>query len=170
MLNKIILKGNLGNNPEIQMTQDGRKIAKFSLATSSTWRDEGKEWHKHTNWHNIIVYRLSTVNWIRGVLKKGDLVYVEGKLMYKHKKDKHGNFHWTTYITVSEQGCVEHLRSRHLNLEEEMGSSSLEDRLEISLPEIHEPEDFAEDPDPENLNPEESSFEDPQTCQQSQQN
>lgn len=160
MLNKIILKGNLGHDPEIQMTQDGRKIAKFSLATSSTWRDATREWHKHTNWHNIIVYRLTTVNWIRDVLKKGDLVYVEGKLMYKHQKDKHGNFHWTTYITVSEQGCVEYLRSCHLNLEEEMESSGLEDKLEGPLPESHAPEI---------LDPEEDSFEDFQSNQHLQQ-
>ena len=85
--------------------------------------------------------------------------------MYKHQKDKHGNFHWTTYITVSQQGCVEHLRSRHLNLEEEIDSSEFADNLGEGVSEAHEPEN----PDPDDLDSEAPSFEDPQSNQQSQQ-
>lgn len=165
MLNKIILKGNLGRDPEIQVTQDGRKIAKFSLATSSMWRDRAQEWHKHTNWHKIIVYRETTVRWIKDVLKKGDLVYVEGKLMYKHHKDKDGNFHWTTYITISQDGCVEHLRSRHLNLEEEIVCPGLEGKLEEIISELPDPNT----PNSEDLDSEDLFFEEPQSPNQSQQ-
>ncbi|MDP4154216.1 MAG: single-stranded DNA-binding protein [Bacillota bacterium] len=165
MLNKIILKGNLGRDPEIQVTQDGRKIAKFSLATSSSWRDEAREWHEHTDWHQVVVFKETMARWIKNAFKKGDRVYVEGRLMYKHRKDKHGNFHWTTYIIVSEQdGCVEHLRSRHLNLEEEIDSSEFRDNLGESTIELHESAldsvDLTSD----------SSFDDPHSYQQSQQN
>ncbi len=112
MLNKVILQGNMGRNPRIDLTQDGREIATFSLATSTSWRDEFGEWQTCTEWHRIIVFRESTVKWIKGILKKGDSIYVEGKLTYQHWIDTYGQSRLTSYVVVSgNEGRLQYLRS-----------------------------------------------------------
>jgi single-strand DNA-binding protein len=112
MLNRVVLKGNIGRAPEIWMTQDGREIATFSLATSSSWKDSDGEWQTCTDWHKITVFRESTVRWIRDVLKSGDTVYVEGKLTYQHKTDKAHRTRIIPHIVIfGYEGKVEHLRS-----------------------------------------------------------
>ena len=72
MLNIVLLTGNLGKDPEVFMTPTGREIVRFSLATSYTWKDAGGEWHKHTDWHRIVVFRRSTGGWVKDNIKKGD--------------------------------------------------------------------------------------------------
>jgi single-strand DNA-binding protein len=119
MLNKIILIGNLGRDPEIQTTQDGRKIAKFSLATSPSWKARPRE-NAETNdeydqadWHRVVVFRDTTVRWIQDILKRGDTVYVEGRLTYYKWQDPQGHTHRISNIAVSGQhGRVQHLRSK----------------------------------------------------------
>ena len=112
MLNKVILKGNVGHAPEIKLTQQGKQIATFSLATSFSWKDSDGEWQTHVDWHRVIVFRKSTVGWIKDVLKKGDTVYVEGKLSYYPRVNKYNQKHFTPYIVVEDwQGLVEQLRS-----------------------------------------------------------
>ena len=65
MLNQVILEGRLGREPDIFMTQQGRQIAKFSLGTSTTWKDETGEWQTKVHWHEIVVHRDSTIRWIK---------------------------------------------------------------------------------------------------------
>ena len=101
MLNKIFLIGNLGRNPLIEVTQTGKQIAKFSLATSSEWRDGTSVWHEHTDWHQVVVFKETTARWIKDTFKKGDRVYVEGKLTYRSWKNKRGDNHRSTQILVS---------------------------------------------------------------------
>ncbi len=108
MLNQVILEGRLGCDPDIFMTQQGRQIAKFSLATSTTWKDETGEWQTKVHWHEIVVYRDSTIRWIKGVLKQGDLVHVEGRLTYHQWKDSHNQKRRKAQVIVSEHyGKVE---------------------------------------------------------------
>jgi len=110
-MNKIFLKGNIGHAPRISLTQDGREIATFSLATSSSWKDETGEWQTHTDWHRIIVFRESTVGWVKDLLQKGDTIYVEGKLTYRQKKDKYNHSRLMPYIVISDSGGkLEHIR------------------------------------------------------------
>lgn len=112
-MNKIFLKGNIGHAPRISLTQDGREIATFSLATSSSWKDETGEWQTHTDWHRIIVFRKSTVGWVKDLLQKGDTLYVEGKLTYRQRKDKYNHSRLMPYIVISDSGGkIEHIRSR----------------------------------------------------------
>jgi len=112
MLNKVILKGNIGREPKIWLTIDGREIATFSLATSSSWKDSDGEWQKCTDWHKVTVFRESTVKWIKDILKKGDTVYVEGKLTYQHWTDKFGQKRITPYVVITDrEGCIEEVRS-----------------------------------------------------------
>lgn len=89
MINKVTLMGNIGRDPQFSLTQEGKELAQFPLATNSSWKDEAGEWQTHTEWHHIVVLRSSTIQWMKDVLKKGDRVYVEGKLTYHSSKDKY---------------------------------------------------------------------------------
>jgi len=122
MLNKVILTGNVGRSPHIFLTQDGREVANFSLATTVSWkarprpREGGEhgepEWQSATDWHQITVFRESMVRGVKEHVKRGDTVYVEGKLVYQHWTDKYNRPRITAHVVVSGQGGkVEHLRS-----------------------------------------------------------
>lgn len=114
MINKVILKGNIGKNPHIALDQRGREIASFSLATNTKWKDGSGEWHQHVDWHQIVIFRDSTVRWIKDVLKKGDTVYVEGKLTYQEYIDKNNVSHKKPSIIISgSEGRVEYIRSKN---------------------------------------------------------
>jgi single-strand DNA-binding protein len=111
MINRVLLKGNLGSNPEFKITQDGIEVASFSLATSFNWKNEENEWNSHVDWHLIIVFKSSTVKWIKDILKKGDTIYVEGRLMYRDSIDKMGQKRRYAQIVVSDRdGRVEYIR------------------------------------------------------------
>ncbi len=114
--------GNVGRSPHIFLTQEGMEVAHFSLATTVVWKAcsgenrERGEWQSATDWHQITVFRESTVRWIKDLLKRGDKVYVEGKLSYQHWTDKYGRPRVTAHVVVSGQdGKVEHLRSSRSN-------------------------------------------------------
>ncbi|MBA3814904.1 MAG: single-stranded DNA-binding protein [Alphaproteobacteria bacterium] len=114
MFNKIFLMGNLGANPELLVTQGGKKMARFSFATSFSWKDDVNDWHEHTDWHNVVVYRESTAYRVKRDLKKGDKVWVEGKLTYRRIEDRWGKYHRIPYIVISgPHGWVELLQSRN---------------------------------------------------------
>lgn len=117
-MNKVILKGNVGRNPRIALTQDGRELMIFCLATHSTWKDPQGEWQTHTDWHRICVYRASSVRWLKDLLKQGDMVYVEGKLTYHQKLDASNQRLYIPYISIAGfEGRVEHIRhSRSQNI------------------------------------------------------
>lgn len=108
MINHVILEGRLGRDPDIFMTQQGRQIAKFSLATSITWKDATGEWQTKVSWHEIVVHRDSTIRWLKGVLKQGNLVHVEGRLTYHQWEDRYDQQRRKAQVVVSEHyGKVE---------------------------------------------------------------
>ncbi len=96
-INKVILIGNLGKDPEIQTFENGVKKASFSLATTETYKNRDGNKVQQTEWHNVILWRgLAEVaeNW----LKKGKQVYIEGKIKTRSWDDKDGNKRYTTEI------------------------------------------------------------------------
>ena len=101
-LNKAILIGNLGKDPEIRHGKDGGQIASFSIATSETWKDKTTgEKKEKTEWHNISVFgRLAEI--VGQYLKKGSTVYVEGRITTEKWTDKEGNDRYTTKIIANE--------------------------------------------------------------------
>ena len=101
-VNKVILIGNLGKDPEVKYTPGGMAVAKFSLATSFRSKDKNTgEWVDHTDWHNIVVW--DKLAGIAGeYLKKGSPVYVEGRLRTRKWQDKSGNDRYTTEIVANE--------------------------------------------------------------------
>lgn len=99
MINKVILIGNLGRDPELKHFENGGMIAKFPLATNENYRDKAGEWQTITDWHNIIL-RGSAAERAEKNLHKGDTIYVEGKIRTRKWQDANGNDHYTTEIFV----------------------------------------------------------------------
>lgn len=105
-LNKVHLIGNLGKDPEIWHTQDGRAIANFSIATSEHWRDKDSgERREKTEWHRVAVFNEPLVKIVEQYLKKGSKVWVEGKLQTNKWKDKEGVDRYTTQIVLQGFNC-----------------------------------------------------------------
>lgn len=100
MLNKATLIGNVGKEPEIRSTQDGREIASFSLATSQTWKDKNGERKEKTEWHNVVVFSEGLVSVVKNYVKKGDKLYIEGAIQTRKWIDKDGNDKYSTEIVL----------------------------------------------------------------------
>ena len=96
-VNKVILVGNLGKDPEVRYMPNGDAVANFSIATTDTWKDKNGMRQERTEWHNISMYRRLAE--IAGeYLKKGSMVYVEGRLQTRKWQDKNGQDRYTTEI------------------------------------------------------------------------
>jgi single-strand DNA-binding protein len=100
-VNKVILIGNLGRDPEIRTTQDGTKVANLSVATSENWRDKNSgERKEKTEWHRVVVFNDRLVDVIEKYLKKGATVYLEGALQTRKWTDQSGQEKYTTEIVL----------------------------------------------------------------------
>jgi single-strand DNA-binding protein len=101
-INKVILVGNLGKDPETRYMPNGKAVTNFSIATSESWKDKQTgEQREQTEWHNIVMYdRLAEI--AAEYLKKGSQVYVEGKLRTRKWQDKEGRDRYTTEINANE--------------------------------------------------------------------
>lgn len=100
-VNKVILIGHFGKDPEIRTTTDGREIASFSLATSESWKDKNTgERKSKSEWHNVVVFSQGLVGIIKNYLKKGSKVYIEGQLQTRKWTDKTGANKYTTEIVL----------------------------------------------------------------------
>ena len=97
MVNRVILIGNLGKDPEVKRLENGAVVAKFSVATSENYKDKSGEWQSHTEWHDVVCWR-NLAERAEQSLKKGTQVYVEGKLTHRTWKDQDGNNRRTTEI------------------------------------------------------------------------
>ena len=88
-LNKVLLIGRLGADPEIKQMVNGKSVARFSLATSQTWKDKNtNEKKEKTEWHRVVIFNEGLVNVVQQYLKKGSQVYLEGKLSTRKWKDE----------------------------------------------------------------------------------
>ena len=100
-VNKVILVGNLGADPEIRRTQDGRPIANFSVATSESWRDKNTgERREKTEWHRVVCFNEGLCKVIEQYVKKGSKVYVEGQLQTRKWQDQSGQDKYTTEVVL----------------------------------------------------------------------
>jgi single-strand DNA-binding protein len=100
-VNKVILIGNLGRDPEIRTTQDGTKVANLSVATSEQWRDKNSgERREKTEWHRVVVFNDRLVDVIEKYLKKGATIYIEGALQTRKWTDQSGAEKYTTEIVL----------------------------------------------------------------------
>ncbi len=100
-VNKAILLGNLGRDPEIRSMQSGAKMASFSIATSKRWKDKNTQEQKEkTSWHNIVVFGDGLVDIVEKYVKKGSKIYVEGEIQTRKWQDKDGNDRYTTEVIL----------------------------------------------------------------------
>ena len=100
-VNKVILIGNLGKDPEIRRTQDGRPIANLSVATSESWRDKNTgERKEKTEWHRVVIFNEGLCKIVEQYLKKGSKVYLEGQLQTRKWQDKDGNDKYSTEVVL----------------------------------------------------------------------
>ena len=101
MLNKVTLIGNLGKDPEIKLTQDGRELANFSIATTESWKDKNTgEKKTKTEWHNVVVFNQGLVGIVKSYVKKGSKLYVEGQLQTRKWTDNNGVDKYITEIIL----------------------------------------------------------------------
>lgn len=100
MINKVILLGRLGKDPEIRATQDGKEIANLTIATSESWKDKNGERKEKTEWHRVVLFSDGLVNVAKAYLKKGALVYIEGKLQTRKWTDQSGQEKYSTEIVL----------------------------------------------------------------------
>jgi single-strand DNA-binding protein len=104
-LNKVTLIGNLGNDPEVRSTTGGNRVATFSLATSRSWSDAAGAKQEKTEWHRCVVWNTKTsqlADIVEKYVKKGDKLYVEGRIEYRQWQDKENQTRYSTEINVRE--------------------------------------------------------------------
>jgi single-strand DNA-binding protein len=100
-VNKVILIGNLGADPEVRHTQDGRSICNLRLATTDTWRDkQSGERREKTEWHSVVIFNEQLGKIAQQYLKKGAKVYIEGQLQTRKWQDNSGNDRYTTEVVL----------------------------------------------------------------------
>lgn len=104
-VNKVILIGNVGRNPEIRQSADGKKIANFSVATSESYKDKSGQKQEKTEWHNVVVFNSGLADLVEQYVNKGGRIYVEGSLQTRKYKDKSGIDRYTTEVVLSGFNC-----------------------------------------------------------------
>ena len=105
-INKVILLGRLGADPEIRVSQDGKKIARFSLATSESWKDKStNEKKEKTEWHKIVIFSSGLAEIYEKYHKKGSLIYIEGQISTRKYTDQSGLEKYITEIVLQGYNC-----------------------------------------------------------------
>lgn len=100
MVNRVILIGNLGKDPEVRRLENGAVVAKLALATNESYKDKEGNWQTQTEWHDVVVWR-QLAERAESSLKKGMSVYVEGKLTHRTWQDQDGNSRRTTEVVAN---------------------------------------------------------------------
>ena len=110
MINKAIIVGNLGADPEIRYTQSGSAVATFNVATTERWRDQEGNQQESTEWHRIVAWR-KLAEICGEYLRKGSRVYIEGKIQTRKWQDQSGNDRYTTEIVAREMKMLDRRES-----------------------------------------------------------
>src|SRR4029077_389562 len=104
-VNKVILVGNLGRDPEVRSMQDGRSMVNMSVATSETWRDrQSGERKERTEWHRVVIFNEKLAEFAQKYVKKGSKIYVEGQLTTRKWTDQSGQERYTTEVVIPRFG------------------------------------------------------------------
>lgn len=99
-INKVILVGNLGRDPEVRHTNSGAKIVHLSVATSDSWKDKNGERQEKTEWHRVVVFNSNLADFAERFLKKGSKVYIEGALQTRRYTDASGQEKFSTEVVL----------------------------------------------------------------------
>ena len=141
-LNKVLLIGRLGNDPEIKQMQNGKSVARLSVATSESWKDKNTgERKEKTEWHRVVIFNEGLVGVVQKYLKKGAQVYIEGQLNTNKYTDSNGQEKYSTQIVL--QGYNSSLTM----LDGKNSSSGDSKKLESSQLPSDDMPDISQDPD-----------------------
>jgi single-strand DNA-binding protein len=141
-LNKVLLIGRLGNDPEIKQMQNGKSVARLSVATSESWKDKNTgEKKEKTEWHRVVIFNEGLVGVVQKYLKKGAQVYIEGQLNTNKYTDSNGQEKYSTQIVL--QGYNSSLTM----LDGKNSSSGDSKKLESSQLPSDDMPDISQDPD-----------------------
>lgn len=99
-VNKVIIVGSLGRDPEFTATQDGRRFGRLSVATSERWKSNSGERQEQTEWHRVVIFNEHLVDIAERFLRKGSKVYLEGQLQTRKWQDQSGNDRYSTEIVL----------------------------------------------------------------------
>jgi single-strand DNA-binding protein len=99
-LNKVILIGNVGNDPDVRTMQSGDKVINFSLATSESWKNSSGERQTKTEWHNVVVFNKGLISVIENYVSKGSKIYIEGQIETRSWEDQSGVKKYTTEVVM----------------------------------------------------------------------
>jgi len=141
-VNKVILLGRLGGDPEIRVSQEGTKIARFSIATSESWKDKTtNEKKEKTDWHKIVIFSAGLSEIVEKFLKKGSLIYLEGQIRSRKFNDQAGIEKTTTEIILQGYNCQLTMLDNKSDDSQNLNSPNIENSTaEKKLDEI--PQDF----------------------------
>jgi single-strand DNA-binding protein len=127
-VNKVILIGNVGKDPEIRSTQAGAKVVSFTLATSDTWNDKASgERKERTEWHRVVVFNEQIADVAERFLKKGAKVYVEGQLQTRKWTGQDGQEHYTTEVVLPRFKGEMTMLTRPMPAEQSLGGGATVD-------------------------------------------
>lgn len=119
MLNKAVIIGRLGKDPEIKQLANGNKVCNFSVATSESYKNKAGEKVENTEWHNVVVWNPHLIKIVESYISKGTLIYIEGKIKTRKWEDKNGNAHYNTEIVIENFGGeIKILSSKNEGLKE----------------------------------------------------
>jgi single-strand DNA-binding protein len=134
MVNKVILVGRLGADPEVRYTPDGAMVTTFRLATDEQWKDKSGERTQRTEWHRVVAFR-KLAEICGSYLSKGRLVYVEGRLQTRSWEDKEGQKRFTTEIVASNMQILDRGPSKDAGTDERVpGPADMEQTSDDDVP------------------------------------
>ena len=160
-VNKVILLGNLGQDPDIRTMHSGKKVATMSIATSDSWKDKDTgEKKEKTEWHRIVVFNEGLIGVVENYIKKGTKLYIEGALQTRKWTDDAGTEKYTTEIVIQGYGGRIDIVSAKGNNQEHLESQDIADNNDASEKKIDSKDDKEKTTDDksDNLNEEDIPF------------
>ena len=135
-VNKVILLGNLGQDPVVRTSQDGNKIVQLSIATSERWKDRNSgEQREKTEWHRVVIFNENLSNIAEQYLKKGSTIFVEGQLQTRKWQDQNGIDKYTTEIVLGRfRGELAMIGNRNDNVGNVDGQENISNNNNMSEP------------------------------------
>lgn len=130
-VNKVILIGNLGKDPEIRATQDGREIANLTVATSESWKDKGGNRKEKTEWHRVVIFNEALVVICKMYIRKGAKLYLEGSLQTRKWQDKNGKDCYTTEVVLQGYNSVLTMLSGKTEDAEDAPVTTIDDEIKF---------------------------------------
>ena len=159
-VNKVILLGNLGQDPDVRTMQNGKKVCTFSLATSDSWKDkETGEKKDKTEWHRVVVFNEGLIGIIEQYIKKGTKLYIEGSLQTRKWTDDSGTEKYTTEVLVQGYGGrIDIVSAKGNNQEVPDDTSNNNDNNETKKVEATDDASKSDDSKSENIDEEDIPF------------